>query len=1251
MPAHVLRLEVAEFADLDHWRWVLKDSGGAFLADHSVALNHANSNYAAMVDLPGHLRHYATPLNRDADERRLIQTVGAWIGEQVLGRSIGDKLIERATPSVVVRVAVPPQGERLLALPLEIARFDDNPLSVAGVSFIFETTGKRPLPANPVGDRLRILALFSLPPTGSPLNLRRERQMLRSLVRRLTGACGSAIELRVLQYGVTRSSLRDALEQGESWDVIHFSGHGQPGSLVLEKPDGSPDLVPSTDLAKLLREAGSRLKLVVLSACLSAAASIDQTLGWLGFTPETVVHRDTAPVPPAAKAGKAAPMVAHALTGALDCAVLAMRYAVEDEFAMTLGEALYDRLFRQGQTLPRATQLALRSAVTDKGGLPIVGALSAAAPALFGPRAADLTLVPPQRPPGLSLDDTLAYLPRQPEHFVGRVAAMTRASVALAAESPQSGVLFHGMAGAGKTGCAVELAYHHAAAGRFRAFVWYAAPEQGKDIVLALREFALAMERQLPGLRMVHVVDRMDTLRAWLPRLVEVLEYNALLIVLDNAESLLTEAGQWRDERWGLLVDALLTPGGLSRALLTSRTRPVSLPVSTQVIAVHALPRDEALLLVRELPNLRCLLDGGMPGLTQAAGRQLVRRVLRLVQGHPKLIQLAEALAKEPSQLTAQLARSDAAQSKGAGELDAFFQEGETRFDPEAFLASLRGWTSGIAGALTEAARTFFHFLCALEEGDREGWMIQANWGGVWQRLGCPGPVPEIAELLTSLVATGLVDRQTTGPHENQFKLVIHPGVAEAGRAEAGATTLQAAVDRELAAIWQQCQALASEEHGRKRAAGSAIVRAGLSAFPYLGRLAEWGSASAMLEKAVALNQSPDMIAAVLPLVRRIADETTGTAREATDQGFLAKVLGFAGRLGEAEALLRELIAHSAGRGKFATASTASGDLVNLLLHTARPKSALRVVEHKTDYTRRAGHGPWTQLLDEVMRLQILNALGKHAEVLGRVTELREQMHGMPDPPEQNESVAIWNVREVTWDTGRNAAQHLGEGRRAISLNAEVIRSMENRGAGLFEQARARFNDFAPLLRLRRYDEARELLRCCRAVFEQENDVASLGAVFSALATVEVELSRHDAAKLFEETALSYKYVNATPEAIAVSHSNLGTYLSQVGADWRDALGHQLAAALIHAATWSGTLGQTTAALADDLRRAGEQARLALPPDFATLCAIVQKVEGVRFKELMGRVTPAKSSLDEQLQAVIGKAVEQASADGGASPN
>ena len=106
-----LRLEVAEFTDANHWRWRLTDADGAFLADHAVALDPADQKYQALFDLPGYLRHFSAPDKRDEDERRLLQEVGKWIGETVLGQDIGEKIVTSGFPPIVVRVVVPEQAE------------------------------------------------------------------------------------------------------------------------------------------------------------------------------------------------------------------------------------------------------------------------------------------------------------------------------------------------------------------------------------------------------------------------------------------------------------------------------------------------------------------------------------------------------------------------------------------------------------------------------------------------------------------------------------------------------------------------------------------------------------------------------------------------------------------------------------------------------------------------------------------------------------------------------------------------------------------------------------------------------------------------------------------------------------------------------------------------------------------------------------------------------------------------------------
>lgn len=1236
-----LRLEVAEFTDANHWHWRLTDAAGAFLADHTVALDPTDPKYQALFDLPGYLRHYAAPDKRDEDERRLLHEVGAWIGETLLGPVIGAKILDHGFPPIVVRVVVPERAEQLLVTPFEIAHARGRPLALQGVSLVFETPGTAPPKAAPIGDRLRLLALFSLPPSGSPLNLRRERQMLQTLVRRLTEGAGLAVELRVLQYGVTRESLRDALQEEDGWDVVHFSGHGLPGSLILETPGGRLDPISSDDVAELLRQSGRRLKLVVLSACLSAATSIQQTLSWLGLAE---ARRDAAAAPEpsdaAEQAPKAAPAVARALVDSLDCAVLAMRYAVGDEFAMVLVRCLFDGLFRQRQNLPQAAQIALSTALGPNGAA--AGALSVATPALFGTRAADLQLAPPKRPAqGFVVPDTgLAEFPGPPEHFVGRVAAMTRASAALAAGGQQSGVLFHGMAGAGKTACAVELTYHHQAVGRFQGFVWYRAPEADKDIQPTLGDFALAMEKQLPGFAMVHVVESAPALQNWLPRLTQLLEESAILLVLDNLESLLSSSGQWRDARWGMLLDALLKPGGLSRVILTSRIRSAGLPASVEIIPVHALPLHEALLLVRELPNFRRLLDGKATGISLDDARFLVRRSLRLVQGHPKLIEFAEKLAANPQRLAAHLDRAEAAQ--GAGELDAFFRDGETRLDGAMFTASLRDWSNGIAGALPEASRIFFHFLCALEEGDHESWIIAANWADLWKRLGHPEPVPDVGKLLPPLVAAGLVDKKPIGDDGKAFEILIHPGVAEAGRTHAG-TEFQAAVDAELAATWRTVMARGQEQYGKSPGAGDLIVRAGLAAFPYLSRRAEWAAASSMLERVDMVDDSaPATIAAVLPRMRRVVEATTGSELELLDRARLGRFLSQAGRKEEAEMEMRAVIARAVERSEFRTASFMAGDLTNLLRDSGRLDEALRVVEQMSEYNRRAGRGPWTQLADKGFRLQILAIHGEYEEVLRQVTELREQVETLPNPAGPNETVSIWNVRETILDIGRSAALALEAWQQVLDLNLEINRSKRARGASSIAQAQTQFNNFRPLLELGRGAEARDLLLHCRDVFERENSVGHIGPILTALAIVERRRGQLAAARRFSETALRFDYINGDPRAISISHFNLAGYIKDSQGEWNEALAQRLAAGLIAVAAKSGA-PRMLAGLERDLRQAGTAGPAALPADFAALCATIEKVEGVRFREMIERLAGSPAGCDQLFRQVVAVALEEAS--------
>src|SRR5262249_12712687 len=135
------------------------------------------------------------------------------------------------------------------------------------------------------GKSLRMLAVFSLPTGHSPLGLRAERRALSDLAQEISGRYGKAGELRVLQDGVTRQRVGEGVVEGGGWEGVRFSGHGLPGGLVLEKAEGSQDVIATKELLPLLRPSRRQLKLVTLSSCSSAAATAAQTLRLLGLEP------------------------------------------------------------------------------------------------------------------------------------------------------------------------------------------------------------------------------------------------------------------------------------------------------------------------------------------------------------------------------------------------------------------------------------------------------------------------------------------------------------------------------------------------------------------------------------------------------------------------------------------------------------------------------------------------------------------------------------------------------------------------------------------------------------------------------------------------------------------------------------------------------------------------------------------------------------------------------------------------------
>ena len=605
----------------------------------------------------------------------------------------------------------PAEAGWLLGLPLGVAEIEGRSLAARRVVFAATPEGYRQPRKDPVGDRLRVLAVFSVPAGQSLLDLRRERKGLADLVAGMVGGGTSrALDLRVLQYGATPKRLQDALAEGEGWDVVHFSGHGAAGRLLLEDDAGRAHEVPTADLVAWLHDARHRLKLVSLAACSSAAFTVAETLQAMDVEAPDVAEQ--------AEAASASHALAVEVLRETQATVVAMRYPVVDEFAIAFDLALFEGLWDKHLDAPSAVGWALSRAARFPP-TPGAPALSAFTPAVFGPASPPLRLVPPPAASGTKPDTRMKYFEPEPPRFVGRVAVLTRANAVLAPGSGRSGVHFHGMAGAGKTACALELAYGQRA--NFQHLVWCKAPPEWAEMNAVKDALGVLVRRLDLALGVALADDSADPDR--LAALTEAMEQRSVLVVIDNAESLLSAAGTWRDPTWERVVDALVAHRGRGRLVLTSRRPPATVPAGMEVSTLHALSRDEAVLLARQLPNLSRLL-GDQPAPTRQSP-QVVRAVLEATGGHPKLMDLADAQAGT-GQLQAMLDRAGEVWS-AAGVDPARFLTATTDAGPDAvtsYVDLLRAWTAQALATLDEAALLLAQLLARAlpEDGTARCW-------------------------------------------------------------------------------------------------------------------------------------------------------------------------------------------------------------------------------------------------------------------------------------------------------------------------------------------------------------------------------------------------------------------------------------------------------------------------------------------------------------------------------------------------
>lgn len=180
-------------------------------------------------------------------------------------------------PPTHVRIHILSDRAEVQKLPWEYLQepnFVPGPRRQRSVVRIVPTIGQpSPSPLR-LGDTIRVLFVSAAPIDQGPVDF----PVVRAAIERTFAAkIPGRFTLKAVD-GATRDAFRTTIAN-ESFDILHFSGHGDVSAdrkgrlLLVNRKSGATDYLDSESLCKLLR--GRDLRLVVLSACETSQGNFD----------------------------------------------------------------------------------------------------------------------------------------------------------------------------------------------------------------------------------------------------------------------------------------------------------------------------------------------------------------------------------------------------------------------------------------------------------------------------------------------------------------------------------------------------------------------------------------------------------------------------------------------------------------------------------------------------------------------------------------------------------------------------------------------------------------------------------------------------------------------------------------------------------------------------------------------------------------------------------------------------------------
>jgi hypothetical protein len=663
------------------------------------------SRQQGLFNLRDYLLHYI-------EEKRHAETlaeIGVCIAEDVLGEEIFLKLWNPDSPrSLRIQLPAASEEENLLAaalarVPWEIARPSADKPTLGERNLLVRVVHEMKEPSTqPIllgrDESLRVLFVFAEARGSRPLAMRLERrELLKMFEQRIYPH--RRVEADFLTHGVTRERLEEQIADRGGYHIVHWSGHGHLNLLELARPDGASDRLTGKQLLDLFSRAGGFLPhLFFLSACHSG--DILRVRNWKEFLAVaegkemgTKQHPSTEEKEIKLDAEPGYTGTAHALLQGGVSSVVAMRYAVGDEYARELAVEFYDALLADQKPKSAASALTMaRRALLDpvRHNQSRYAACDHATPVLYGEESIGLSL-PKGRSAGLDKCDPRLHqiaelTSHSHEHFVGRTWELAGMGAEFIASSRGEEVkpvaVITGLGGMGKTALVAEALSLWEK--RFEWVLLYQAKPNALNFDATLSDIHMKLKGELgryhehmqkrPADAIYRAADAEFTGQARLDRLtrnlIRALKDEAILLVLDNFETNLKpnpEAGesqQWacKDPAWDRCLELFASElaGTPSRVFITSR-RPIAAlsGKGCHRMQLGPLPSGEAALYLREHQGLSKMVFSGDKSETALAMKLLTAsrfhpllmdRLARLATGgdalRPQLMQALQALEK-----------------------------------------------------------------------------------------------------------------------------------------------------------------------------------------------------------------------------------------------------------------------------------------------------------------------------------------------------------------------------------------------------------------------------------------------------------------------------------------------------------------------------------------------------------------------------------------------------------------------------